>query len=901
MNAIPLFLSAYLPANFERMAKADYDSQRELLLEGCRSLQAAGNEKLLELHRSGGSGRQVVEARTDLIDRMIQDLFHYCSLDLEDVGENGPCCIVAIGGYGRGELNPLSDIDLMFYFGGQDETFTKVLSERMLYLLWDLSLDVGYSVRTQKDCLEQMDRDVTVRTAMIDARYLAGDTLLWEEFENRVMPQILGKNSRGFIQAKLDEQETRRKKYGSSVYLLEPNIKEGEGGLRDIQTALWVAQVKFKARTPRDLVVKGILTEKQYEEIEQAFDYLWHIRNELHFLSGRKNEQLYFDIQEKIADFLGFQSSGKAQAVEQFMQDYYAKASRFEAGTARLIEQVVRREDFLTTTKAFLSRRRVAEGFAVQRGELHLTEPELFSQRPEAMMEAFELAQRHDVHLSMEVKDAIRASRPLVNDKVRRSREMVDTFFNILKYRKRMGEALRQMNYLRFLGRFIPEFKRIFCLVQHDVYHTYTVDAHSIFAVEELEKLWNGDYAKPYPLLTQLAQDVEKGELLVLAVLFHDIGKGEGKNHSQRGMEMMPTISRRLGLNKEDSERLAFLVEHHLQMAHIAQRRDLHDPKLIDDFAQLMGMSENLKMLYLLTFADIRAVGPDVWTDWKAGLLEELYISTYEHMEKGGFAQEARSERVRNRKRKVLEMLREEYPEKAIQRLLRGFGPRYLLVCPKAEISRHLRLMLERGEKPLAMEVEHNAERGYTGLTITTLDHPGLISQITGVLAAHGINILGAQIYTNTNGEILDTLQVTAPGMESAKGGKRWEKVEADLESVVEGRVRVADLVRKRQQPDFMTKRPKPRRANRVVVDNSISRDYTVIDIFAHDRIGLLYQITRTLTDLGLYIDISKISTKVDQAADTFYVKDIFGTKIRDPQKLEEIEQSLLASLDEEL
>jgi [protein-PII] uridylyltransferase len=363
---------------------------------------------------------------------------------------------------------------------------------------------------------------------------------------------------------------------------------------------------------------------------------------------------------------------------------------------------------------------------------------------------------------------------------------------------------------------------------------------------------------------------------------------------------MIPTIARRLGLGKEDSQRLEFLVRSHLLMTHISQRRDLHDDKLIVQFARSMGMSENLNMLYLLTFADVRAVGPDVWSEWKGLLLQELYEKTYEVLERGDFRLERRSEKVRNRKRKVVELLDEEFGERTVKEVLRTMGTRYLLSHRSAEIVEHVRLLLSRGDRTLVMKIEHEPQGKYSQLTISTLDIPGLFSKITGVMAANGINILGAQIFTQGNGVALDTLQVRSPTGELITNPEKWQRVEEDLISVIEGRARVDDLVKKRHRPSLLTSRPMPRSPNRVEIDNEVSDEYTVIDIYAHDKVGLLYQITKTLKELGLYIGVSKISTKVDQAADTFYVQDIFGQKITHVDKLDEIRSRLLESLEVE-
>lgn len=874
-----------------------YERRRAALVEGSRAFLACHREQILERHRAGESGRLIVGSLTSLIDTLIRNLYRGASADLGP--ELGCCTLIALGGYGRGELNPRSDIDLMFFYGGKEKRFAEQVSERILYLLWDIGLEVGFSVRTLKDCLEMAEKDITARTALLDSRFLVGDDALFLEYTRTVMDNVLARNTQAFIREKLEENARRLRKYGSSVYLLEPNIKEGEGGLRDLHTALWIAMVKFKARSLRELIIKGVLTEREGKDFEEAFDYLWRIRNELHYLSGRKNDQIHFDQQEKIAAFLGYRDGKGGLAVEQFMQDYYAHATRVEHLSASLITKATQQDDPTSRILGYLTRRSVEDGFYILRGELRASRKELFEEDPARMMSAFLLAQRHGVKMAVPLKGMIRENLHRINDRVRRSEAMREGFLEILRGNG-VGETLRLMHHLQFLNHFIPEFARIYCKVQHDAYHIYTVDMHSLFAVEEIARLWRGEYREKKPLLTQVAGDIEKRELLLLAVLFHDIGKGEGKDHCNKGGEMIPTIARRLGLNREDSERLEFLVRNHLQMAHISQRRDLHDDKLIVQFARSMGMSENLKMLYLLTFADIKAVGPDVWSEWKGFLLQELYEKAYDVLERGDFRLERSSEKVRNRKRKVVAALEEEYDARTVKDMLRTMSTRYLLSHRSREIVEHIRLVLGRKERTLAMKIEHGPEGEYTQITITTLDIPGLFSKITGVLAANGVNILGAQISTMSNGVALDVLQVRGAAGTVLDNPEKWRRVEEDLTAVIEGRVRVEDLVRRRRRPSYLPEPSRPRFPNRVEVDNEVSDEYTVIDIYAHDRVGLLYEITRTLKELGLYIGVSKISTKVDQVADTFYVHDIFGQKVSQPEKKEEIRARLLACLDEE-
>ncbi len=880
--------------------KATFVEKRPLYLSASKHFLAFYREKIKNYHRAGASGDWVVKAITAMTDALVAKLFHCSTGHRGSTGKGREnIALLAIGGYGRGELNPYSDIDLMFLYKGKDPRHVEEVAQKVLYFLWDMRLDVGYSVRTLKDCVEMAGTDMTVKTALVDGRYLAGNRALFNDFQDMLLTQILAKGSDGFINEKLAEMNTRHEKYGSSVYTLEPNIKEGEGALRDLHTALWVAKIKYKITAPRELIIKGILTEEELALFYGALTYLWRIRNEMHYRAGRKNDQLTFDVQTALAEFLGYKDKGKVLAVEEFMRDYYLHATRVEHFTSTLITKCTLREERASKVLGYFIRRHIGEGLYIVKGELMVPDESVVENDPFRMMKIFEYAQKHGVSLHVRVKALIRRNLHQINDRFRRNRGVNASFFNILRREKKLGETLQLMHHLEFLNRFIPEFERIFCKVQHDVYHIYTVDIHSLFAVDEIARLWRGEHAKDLPLLTQLANEVDKRELLVLAVLLHDMGKGEGGGHAEIGASMVRTISRRMWLSKEDSERLEFLVRNHLLLAHIAQRRDLHDEKMIIQFSRQMGKSENLKMLYLLTYADIKAVGPDVWTEWKAQLLQELYEKSFEVLERGDFRFEARSERVKKVKRKVVEILGDEYPVEQVKEELKGMTIRHLLTNAPTVLAEHVRIMLSLGGNTMVTKVDHETERGYSNFLICTLDVTGLFSKITGVMAANGMNILGAQIHTSTNGKVLDVLQINSPQGFVITVENCWKMVGDDLRQVLVGKVRVSALVEKRRRPTLLAEKPRPRFPTTVEIDNEVSTDYTVIDIYTHDKVGLLYQITSTLTKLGLYIGVSKISTKVDQVADVFYVRDIFGHKITSEKKLKEIRERLVKAIEE--
>ena len=897
-------IDSYFPDTIDAVGDAGmagFDEKRSLYLSGSKNFLALYREEIKHLHQGGASGSDIAHLISDMMDELHNRLFLSIIYDMgggDSMLEH--VSLVAVGGYGRGELNPYSDIDIMFLHDGVLPAATvEDIAQKLLYFLWDMRLDVGYSVRMIADCIEMAAADGTVKTALMDARFLSGNRPLFDALYKVIFRQILPKSSDSFIKEKIADMKSRREKYGSTVYLLEPNLKEGEGGLRDLQTAIWVARVKYKFSSLRELIIKGIMDDEELETYYAALDYLWRIRNELHYFNGRKNDQLTFDAQVHLADFLGYKDSGRVLAVEEFMRDYYRHANRVEHFVSSLISRCIWRDEGARKILGYFVRRPVGDGCFVLKGELIIPDESVVEKNPVVMMKIFELAQKHGVTLHVRVKGVVRKNLALVNDKFRRNREVNQSFLNILRSAKGVTETLRLMHHLEFLNRYIPELENIYCKVQHDMYHIYTVDIHTLFAVEQTEKMLSGEFKTIMPLPCVIASEINKPELLILAVLFHDIGKGSGGGHAEKGAAMIPTIARRMGLSREGSERLEFLVRQHLLFAHISQRRDLNDEKMIAQFAQQMETSENLKMLYLLTVADVRAVGADVWTNWKASLFQELFEKAFAVLDRGGFQQEASSERVIAVIKKVTTLLEDDLPAAEVRQELKAMPVRLLLSNPPALIAEQVRLLLGLEQSDILLRLSHQPEGGYSEYTICTHDTPGLFSRITGVMAANGINILGAHINTSKNGKVLDILQVNSPQGNLVTDSAHWDRIEQDMRQVIHGEVQVSTLVARRKRPTLLTVRPAPRFATKVDIDNEVSEEYTVIDILTHDKVGLLYLITSTLAEMGLYIGVSKISTKVDQVADVFYVRDIFSHKITAPEKLSEICGRLLTAIDE--
>ena len=898
------FIDTYFPDDIHAVGDAGmagFEEKRPLYISGCKNFLIHYRAEIRKLHDEGASGTEVTSLLCEMIDELVNKLFLSILDDLDcSRALMGHITLVAVGGYGRGELNPYSDIDIMFLHDGSIPVArVEDIAQKLLYFLWDMRLDVGYSVRVIADCVEMAAADGTVKTALIDCRFLIGSRPLFESLHKVIFTQILPRSSDKFIKEKMNDMKLRREKYGSTVYLLEPNLKEGEGGLRDLQTAMWVARVKYKFDNPKELIIKGIIDEDELESYYSALNYLWRIRNELHYFSNRKNDQLTFESQVHLAAFFGYQDHDRVLAVEDFMRDYYRHSNKVEHFASSLMSRCIWRDEGALKILGYFVRRPVGDGCFVLKGELIVPDETVVEKNPVVLMRIFELAQKHGVALNVRVKGLIRKSLHLVNDSFRCNPEVNQAFITILRAPKDVTETLRLMHHLEFLNCFIPELEHIYCKVQHDIYHIYTVDIHTLFAVEQAEMMLNGELKSVLPFACEIAARIGKPELLILAVLFHDIGKGGGGGHAEKGGAMIPTIAARMGLCAEDSERLEFLVRQHLSFAHISQRRDLNDEKMIIQFASQMETSENLKMLFLLTVADVRAVGSDVWTSWKALLFQELYEKAFNVLERGDFHLEASSERVRMVIEKVVKALENDYDGATVQEELNAMPVRLLLSNNIPMISDHVRLLVGLNSADILMQVTHRQERGYSEFTICAMDMPGLFARITGVMAANGVNILGAQINTSRNGKVLDILQANSPQGMLITDEARWQKVYDDMRRVLHGEADVAALVEKRQRPSLITARPAPRFPTRVEFDNQVSEDYTVIDIYAHDKVGLLYLITSTLTHLGLYIGVSKISTKVDQVADVFYVRDIFGQKIMAEEKLAEIKSRMIAAIDE--
>src|SRR5262245_29805076 len=734
------------------------ERRRRIRLELLRQHLTSNVDFLRAAHLGGASGQQSVQAYAAFMDGFLATLVRLAADDARREGAKGvPLVLVALGGYGRGELHPLSDLDLMVIYDAEMSPYVQRVTQGLLYALWDLGLQVGHAVRSLPDCLAMARTDFPSRTSMQQARFLVGDRRLFNRFRKVLAENVYQKDFAQFLESMLAERDQRYRKFGGSPYLGEPNVKESAGGLRDMHEAMWLASTKFGTRTLRELLDKRLITDREQKATDEALTFLWRVRNELHFLSGHKNDVLSRDVQPQIAKNFGYASDEISLGVEKFMRDYYLHARVIHRVSRRLIARCRETLAHRGAVQRKLRQEALADGLVVIDDRIHLVHSDgrAFREEPLRLMKVFWHAHRLGLDLGIDVERAIEASLDLVDESFQRSPEARDLLLSICRSWGRVAATLREMHELGFLGRYLPEWGALTCLVQYDVYHKFTADQHSLLAAEHLEALAPGQ-SPDSEGLTRVVNDVERSDLLMLGMLLHDIGKGKGHGHVAKGIPLIEALTARLGLPAEDADKVIFLVAHHLTMSHIGQRRDIDDPKTVEALAEVCITPERLRMLYVLTAADMRAVGPGVMTGWQAQMLGELYSRTLLRLTRGQIESPGR-ELVAAR---VWEAAQHEGSRGAVTAHLAMLSDRYLVTTSPQRIASHLRLVERLEEDKVATLLFHHPDLDSSELVIATRDVPGLFSLIAGTLAAHAITVLSAQIHTRAAGLAIDKFPV---------------------------------------------------------------------------------------------------------------------------------------------
>ncbi|MEO6394064.1 MAG: [protein-PII] uridylyltransferase [Pyrinomonadaceae bacterium] len=853
-------------------------------------------------HEIGASGLATAMARSFVLDIVVEHAYQQTARTFHPVpsatGAQLPCAVVAIGGYGRGELAPFSDLDLLFLYSGSRLDQLKPMFARVLQLLWDAGLVVGHTLRTVGDCINASVDDTHLRTALIDTRFLAGNKGLHNSLQG-----ALEKDRRRRVDpllAAIDQERAGRyAKFGTTVCLQEPNVKETAGGLRDYHTALWLAYARHGYHTLDELRAHDLVAEDEARRISHAYEFVWRVRNAMHFQARRKTERLAQDLQPVLADQFGYETTEYSLASEALMRDYYRQARELQLFSEALLARVTDGEPGAAHRWYRSSNAEAREPFAIRNGRLQFDgDPDMFRAKPLASFNAFALAQAARVPFGFRLRDLLSHNLRAITPAIRDSNEVTQAFFNLLRRRGRAGYVLRLMHDTGFLARLMPEFGRINLLVQHDLYHHYTVDEHTLRAIETLDDLHvSGD--RPRAHLRGVFEEVKDPVLLYLALLMHDLGKGRGRGHVTRGAKMAARICGRLGLSENDTATVAQLVKLHVAMAHLALRRDLNEPRLIADFAESVGSVEALDLLLLLTYGDLNAVGPGVWTEWKGNLLWDLYRRTRKHMTGVEVPADEDAELVQF-KEQVAAALDPPRPFSEVERHLALLPDRYRRINSPEAAALHMHLIENSWSDQFAVNWQRQGPAS-TKLTVVAPDRPGLFADLAGTLAAHGIEILSAELNTREDGRAIDEFMLRQAATRLAVEEHRVQKLERVLGQAVAGEVEVVALIERwstRNAPRRRAAPIPPRRRDlpRVIYDQDASLSSTLIEVHAVDEPGLAYKIAHVLAGHGLEIVCARIATEKSDALDVFYVTDARGGKLSD-EVASAAEQAILASL----
>jgi len=878
---------------------------REALLHLLKRQLADGHNAAQAMLTVDGGGTACAARLSYLMDEIIASLYEFAASHVyrtknPSVAER--MSVVAVGGYGRGTLAPGSDIDLLFVLPYKQTPWGEQIAEYILYMLWDLGLKVGHATRNIEDCVRLSLTDVTIRTSILEARFVAGDGALYRTLVERFDTEVVKDTGPEYIQAKLAERDQRHARGGESRYVVEPNVKEGKGGLRDLHTLFWIGKYFYRVRTAEELVEKGVFTRREYLQFRKAEDFLWAVRCHMHFLTGRAEERLHFDIQREIASRLGYTSHPGLSDVERFMKHYFLTAKTVGDLTrifcaALEEEQAKHVPGFNRIFLNFSRRKRKVAGtsdFIVDNHRINIADDKVFERDPVNMLRLFWFADRHGLEYHPDALKLLTRSLKLVDRNLRRDKEANRLFMDVLTSDRDPELNLKRMNEAGLLGKLIPDFNKIVAMMQFNMYHHYTVDEHLIRCVGVLSQIEQGDAEAIHPLSHSLMPDLRGfRDVLYVAVLFHDIAKGRPEDHAEAGAKIARRLCPHMGFDKAQTETIAWLIEKHLVMSLTAQTRDLNDRKTIQDFADVVQSVDRLKMLLILTVCDIRGVGPGVWNGWKGQLLRTLYYET-ELQLTGGFSEVSRAERAQVA-RETLRQSLADWPEADRTRYLELHYDNYLLTVDLDDQVRHAGLIrdADKAGKRLATTVRTHQFEAVTEITVLAPDHPRLLSVIAGACAAAGGNIVDAQIFTTADGRALDTILISREFDMDDDERRRAERVGRLIEDVLSG---------KSYLPEMIEKRTKPKRGARAFkiepraeVRNALSNRFSVVEVKGLDRPGLLSEITGALSDLSLDIASAHITTFGEKVIDTFYVTDLTGQKIDNQTRQDSIRRRLIA------
>ena len=906
-----IFDAVGIAAELERLAEGHAGNERELRLAVSRLLRAAlarGRAAIERMLLADRHGRRCAERLCAMQDEIVRLVFEFAIKHLypaQNPSEAERMAIVATGGYGRGVLAAGSDIDLLFLLPYKQTAWGESVAETILYCLWDMGLKVGHATRSVSECIRAAKADMTIRTAVLEARYLLGERKLYDELMARFDKDVVQGTAAEFVAAKLAEREERHRRAGQSRYLVEPNVKDGKGGLRDLHTLYWIAKYVYRVREREELIELGVYDPREYRRFRRCGDFLWAVRCHMHFLAGRAEERLSFDIQREIAVRLGYTEHPGLQDVERFMKHYFliakdvgdltailcAKLENSQAKAMPVLSRMMAR--FRPRARHTLSE---TEDFIVDYNRINVADENVFKRDPVNLIRIFHLAQKYNLAFHPDAMHLATRSLRLIDQRLRENDEANRLFLEILTSKNDAETVLRRMNEAGVLGQFVPAFGRIVAMMQFNMYHHYTVDEHLLRCIGALSDIEAGR-AEDAKFATELMRTIQPRhrELLYVALFLHDIAKGRIEDHSIAGARIARNFCPWLGFSPAETETVAWLIEVHLVMSSVAQSRDLSDRMTIENFSAVMQSVERLKLLTILTAADIKAVGPGVWNGWKAQLIRALYYET-EPVLTGGFSEVNRAQRVALAQAEFRAELT-DWTAAELDAYSALHYPAYWLKVDLPHQIAHARFLRSAAQtgKSLATSVSFAATRGVTELTVLAPDHPWLLSIIAGACAVAGANIVDAQIFTTTDGRALDTISISREFELDADEARRAARVTDAIEKALRGDLKLPEVVAKRE-----TTKPRLKAfalMPEVSINNGWSNRYTMVEVTGLDRPGLLFELTATLSKLSLNIGSAHVATFGERVVDVFYVTDLFGAKITSPTRQVTIKRALISLL----
>lgn len=894
--ALMIFDAAALRARLDAAISAGDNSKaiRAITVRELGAARARGNDLLQAAFTSAPlAARALIRAQAYLTDGLVTAALHVAMDHLHPLPnptEGERIAVLAVGGFGRAEMAPHSDVDLLFLTPYKITPWAESVIESMLYILWDLKLKVGHASRTVRDCLRLARTDFTIRTALLELRLLAGHAPLCSELKDKLWTEVFRSTATEFIEAKLAERAERHKRQGGQRYVLEPNVKEAKGGLRDLQTLYWIAKYLHRVDDVAGLVKLGVFSPEENATFDSAEEFLWAVRCHLHYITGRPMDQLAFDLQVEVAERMGYLDQGGRPAVEIFMQDYFRHATRVGELTriflTALEEQHVKTEPILVGL--FRRRKKTKEGFVVRQNRLSIADADLFLSDKVNLIRIFEEALRTGLLLHPIAMRLLAANLHQIDETLQQDQEANRIFLHMLLNHGNPERALRRMNELGVLGAFIPEFERIVAMMQFNVYHHYTVDEHTIQCLSTLAQIERGELVEELPIASKILAEGVNRKVIYLALLLHDIGKGRPEDHSVIGAQVARKLLPRFALSEEEAETVEWLVRYHLLMSDTAQKRDISEPRTVRDFARAMKSRKRLDLMTVLTVCDIRGVGPGTWNNWKAMLLRQLYRDTVTALETG-LEDQNRSRRA-DEARAALRHALPDWPAAELKAETdRHYGPYWQGLSLETQVVFASQLRTIRDDE-ISIDLKPDPDRDATRACFALADHPGIFSRLSGALALVGANVVDARTYTSKDGYATAVFWIQ--DVEGAPyEASRLPRLRTMIEKTFKGEVVARDALISR---DKIKKRERQFRfPTTISFDNDGSEIYTIIEVDTRDRPGLLYDLTRTLAGNNIYIASAVIATYGAQVVDTFYVKDMFGLKLWAPYRQESLERKL--------